>query len=172
MDYRQELQQNGYVLIDNTSYADLLDNELLEFKWDDQYRIRENAPTNHLKTVNSILFAIHTDLENTYIAPYTTEYELKSRNLWEGLSQNTDVWHHDSIDLKTGNVFFLLYFNDMIDEGALWIKNATEERRIVPKKGTLVMLNNDPSDVWKHRAETANNKRITAKFGFFVKWKT
>jgi hypothetical protein len=169
MSFYSELSANGFVILEEPDIVTLVNVDLIDFAWEDQYNFTENTPKNYTEELNSSLFFIHNYLAQKYVAPYASEYSVLHRTIWEGLSLSTDFWHNDWSDGY--NLFFLLYFTNMNNEGALWIRNQDGEKRIVPKAGTLVAVNNVKNNYWDHKAESSKNKRVAANFRFNVNWK-
>jgi len=169
MNFKEQLLSQGYVELSAGHLADFLDIDQIEFKLNPATeRVDpENTPSSNVETINHKLLVIHHEIARDYIEPYVKSYRLLHRNIWEGVILNADSWHSDAYE--TPDLFFLLYFNDLKDEGALCIRQGATESKIEVRSGTLVAIeNNDPK--FEHKVEPFVNKRTAACFRFAVEW--
>ena len=123
------------------------------------------VPDSVTDRLQAELSFLHWKFALELVAPVFGEYKFLKNEIWQGVSPNALDWH---CDFEEGhNLVFLLYFSDLKDDGALWVKAPNgEPSRLVPRKGMLVMLNNFPG--YLHKAETTVAPRIIADFRFKV----
>jgi hypothetical protein len=165
----ENLKTKGFSVEKFDECLNIINLDDIVFVWEPNYNLKENVPKTKLKEIERLLCVLHLEIQKKYLNGKVKSSELVSRRLWEGFTEETDVWHNDLVDGP--NVFFLLYFDDMTktNDGALWVKNSFDTLRIVPTPGTLVALNQEnPS--FLHKAEKSKTRRITASFEFNVEW--
>lgn len=163
-----ELFTHGFKVWHRPDIADLLSVDDLQF--DQSKNLTSKLPENCQELVQSILKVQSYEIINDYIKPYSISFKELEHDIKANSPEGSKFlsWHTDSDE--PGNVFFLLYFNDMInDEGALHIKNNIGEFKVVPKYGTLVALNNTDGSIL-HKAEFTEQRRIVACFDYDVEW--
>jgi hypothetical protein len=164
-----DIKEKGFFVFDFSKNIEFFQMDKIKFKWEGKYNLRENVPVNMLTEIKQMLNILHHEIDETILKGEVKNSEILNNRLWEGFSEETDMWHNDIVDGP--NLFFLLYFDDMtkINDGALWIKNEFEEVRILPKPGTLVALNQEKPS-FLHKAERSIARRIVAGFDFFIDW--
>lgn len=151
----------GHALFEQSQLDKLIDFESIEWV----------EGKGHLtpKTVSAELKAELTTLQwqlaTQIIAPIFPSFSPLKNEIWNGINESAHQWH---CDYEEGhNLVFLLYFSDMNSDGFLWTKTPTDiVSKIIPKRGTLVMLNNWPG--FMHRADKTNHTRIVADFRFKI----
>lgn len=168
-DFIEELKTRGFSVQDFSESLGILNLDEIKFVWEPKYNLRENVPINKIDEIDRLLYILHLEIQKKYLINNVKCSKILNRRLWEGFTEETDIWHNDIEDGP--NVFFLLYFDDMAktNDGALWVKNDHEVVRIVPVPGTLVALNQENRS-FLHKAEKSESRRITASFEFTVEW--
>lgn len=81
-------------------------------------------------------------------------------------SDRITEWHNDA---KFGmNITFLYYMSDMYAEtgGSISIRNGTNETKIYPTNGTLILMSQKPHV--EHKAEFSTIRRHMFNIDFFV----
>lgn len=163
------IHENGFEFYLEPDLTDLVQMDEIEFKMNYDSNVGEKVPVNRVSDINAALLTIHFYLAEKYVAPFAESYEILHRTIWEGISFQTEKWHHDANDYS--DLFFLLFFNNLISSGAFWYKNHLGKFRVPIKKGLLIAVNNSHNDIWQHKAEETTERRVVANFRFNVKWK-
>lgn len=165
----KELFTNGFKVWHRPDLAEILYTDDLIF--DQDKNLHSRLPENNQELVERILNIQSYDVAREYISPYAKSYEHLENDIKGNapLGSRFLTWHTDSDE--PGNVFFLLYLNDLTpyDEGALCIKTKDQEFRIVPQYGTLIAINNDDPS-FLHKAEFTEHRRIVACYDYKVEW--
>lgn len=157
----QDFFNKGHALFEQSNLDKYIDLESIDWI-EGKGHLTPKVVSTELKAQ---LTTLHWYLATQIIAPIFSDFCPLKNEIWNGINESAHQWH---CDYEEGhNLVFLLYFSDMKSDGFLWTKTPNETiSKIIPKRGTLVMLNNWPG--FMHRVDKTHDTRIVADFRFKI----
>jgi hypothetical protein len=174
--------QHGFQEFLDPALAQLFETyPLHKIQWTDDGHSTELAFYQEFPLGDALLTQAQTLIAQKYITEISPEFLSVRRRIWTSFTEDQLVYHNDTYKETADsrgdglggdapyNVLALLYLSDMTpyDEGAVWFRSHDFETRIVPKKGTLILVNCGRPE-FQHRAEWTEKRRYLAQFGYKV----
>lgn len=141
------------------NFPDCTDNEI--FEKTKQSDVERFACQHHL-------LELHEYLGQEYVSKLFNEYEIKERDLWDGVDHRSRVWHNDHEQGDPFNSTFLVYIDEQTEENGNFIavRGPNSEKYEYPKRGEFMWLNQ--KEMFQHKANHQSGLRRLVGFEFYI----